>query len=226
MWRRVIGAYWYYIVLSFITITASQLTLLDLFNQTRILRILLYVYCISYIYSYIGDYIGMCLCACMWRIRRWNCGSSYGGYAWKPFFRFHRPDLCPCLLRCVSGKISIDVKLVSLTRHLIHQKFNFAREIFQQKLPAVFIRVFRWIRSKIPPFCSQFSCQFFNHLFSKFLNQFFSRPFSEPFHQISFQSLHFSRRHQPVENTCAKEAIPQWYEICLLKRGKSYTVSI
>ena len=47
-----------------------------------------------------------------------------------------------------------------------------------------------------------------------------------PFHQISFESLHFSRRHQPVVDNCAKEAIPEWYKICLLKRGsweeKSY----
>lgn len=162
----------------------------------------------------------MRLCACIWRVRRWNCRSSYGGYAWKPFFRFHRPDLRPCLLRCVSEKILIDPyssKIQFCSRDIpprITSSFQPSFQMNSQQTSAslsIFLPVFQ---------------PFVHPSFQQVSQPVFQQNVQWPFHQISFESLHFSRRHQPVVDNCAKEASPEWHKICLLKRGsweeKSY----
>ena len=135
----------------------------------------------------------MCLCACIWRVRRWNCRSSYGGYAWKPFFRFYRPDLRPCLPRCVSEKILIDVNLyvwlvtlfiknsILLTRYSTSFQPSFQMNSQQTSASlSIFLPVFQ---------------PFVHPSFQQVSQPVFQQNVQWPFHQISFESLHFSRRH-------------------------------
>lgn len=148
--------------------------------------------------------MGMRFCACIWRVRRWNCRSSYGGYAWKPFFRFHRPDLRPCLLRCVSEKILIDVNLyvwlvtlfiknsILLTRYSTKNYQQFSAE-FSDEFAANF-RLFVNFPASFQPFVQP--------SFQQVSQPVFQQNVQWPFHQISFKSLHFSRRHQPVVDNC------------------------
>lgn len=132
----------------------------------------------------------MCFCACIWRVRRWNCRSSYGGYAWKPFFRFHRPDLRPCLLRCVSEKILIDVNLyvwlvtlfiknsILLTRYSTKNYQQFSAE-FSDEFAANF-RLFVNFPASFQPFVQP--------SFQQVSQPVFQQNVQWPFHQISFET--------------------------------------